>query len=73
MSNETKKAMYGDKTKVLHLGRDPEKQHGFVNPAIYRGSTVLFPTVQSLENADQEYIYGRKGTPTVRGLGKCFS
>ncbi len=68
MSEEKNKSALNQDTKVLHLGRDPSKQYGFVNPAIHRGSTVVFPTVQSLETADQEFIYGRKGTPTVRGL-----
>ncbi|MGH1350344.1 MAG: cystathionine beta-lyase [Methyloligellaceae bacterium] len=68
MSEEKNRSSLNQNTKVLHLGRNPSKQHGFVNPAIHRGSTVVFPTVHSLETADQEFIYGRKGTPTVRGL-----
>jgi cystathionine beta-lyase len=59
---------WADETKLLHLGRDPSAQHGFVNPPIYRGSTVIFPTVEALRRYDQEYTYGRRGTPTVRAL-----
>jgi cystathionine beta-lyase len=59
---------WSDETKLLSLGRDPEKQHGFVNTPIYRGSTVLFPTMDALHRYDQEYTYGRRGTPTVRSL-----
>ena len=33
-------------TQIVHDGRDPKSQHGFVNPPVYRGSTVLFPTAR---------------------------
>ena len=32
-------------TRLAHAGRDPERFHGFVNTPIYRGSTVIFPTL----------------------------
>ena len=35
-------------TEVVHSGRDPQACYGFVNPPVYRGSTVLFPTVEKL-------------------------
>ncbi len=66
MSKRTRKQK--DDTRLGHAGRDPSRQHGFVNTPIYRGSTVLFPTVASLEADDQEFSYGRTGTPTVRAL-----
>ena len=56
------------RTKVLHLGRDPSQQHGFVNTPVYRGSTVLFPTLDKLKSRDQPYTYGRRATPTTRAL-----
>lgn len=68
MSKPSDKSHGTDETRVLHLGRSPEKQYGFVNPGIYRGSTVIFPTLQSLRSADQEFVYGRNGTPTIRYL-----
>jgi cystathionine beta-lyase len=55
-------------TAVVHLGRDPFAHHGFVNPPVYRGSTVLYPTLESLEAKTQPYTYGRRGTPTVTAL-----
>ena len=64
---------WADETKVLSLGRKPSAQHGFVNTPIYRGSTVLFPTVDSLTRYDQEYTYGRRGTPTVRALESAIA
>ena len=39
-----------------------------VNPAVYHASTVLFDTVEALHDRKQEYVYGRRGTPTVRAL-----
>jgi cysteine-S-conjugate beta-lyase len=59
---------WSDETRLVNLGRDPSAQHGFVNTPIYRGSTVLFPTYDALIRYDQDYLYGRRGTPTVRAL-----
>ncbi len=60
-------------TRLAHAGRDPERFHGFVNTPIYRGSTVLFPTAAALEANDQEYTYGRLGTPTVKALAEAIA
>jgi cystathionine beta-lyase len=55
-------------TDVAHAGRDPFAHHGFVNTPVYRGSTVLFRTMESFEKRDQRYVYGRRGTPTSEAL-----
>jgi cysteine-S-conjugate beta-lyase len=55
-------------TDIVHAGRDPFAHHGFVNPPVYRGSTVLFKTLESFEKRDQRYVYGRRGTPTSEAL-----
>lgn len=55
-------------TAVVHAGRSPFDQYGFVNTPVYRGSTVLYPTMESLLAHRQPYSYGRRGTPTVRAL-----
>jgi cysteine-S-conjugate beta-lyase len=60
-------------TQLSHIGREPARQHGFVNTPIYRGSTVLFPTMAALEANDQTYTYGRTGTPTVRALEEAIA
>ncbi len=62
-----------DETRLVHLGRDPHAQHGFVNTPIYRGSTVLFPTVEELTAYDKDYTYGRRGTPTVSALTSAIT
>ncbi|HFD16683.1 MAG TPA: cystathionine beta-lyase [Rhodospirillales bacterium] len=64
-----------DSTRITLLGRDPEAQRGFVNPPVYRGSTVLFPTVEAMERARAagESTYGRSGTPTSRALADSIA
>ena len=60
-------------TEVVHIGRDPASQHGFVNTPVYRGSTVLFPTLAALKARTQAYTYGRRGTPTTRALEEAIT
>ncbi len=55
-------------TELAHLGGDPFDSHGFVNPPLYRGSTILYPSVEEYNAHTQEYTYGRRGTPTIRAL-----
>ena len=55
-------------TDIVHSGRDPFAHHGFVNPPVYRGSTVLFKSLESFEKREQRYTYGRRGTPTTEAL-----
>lgn len=60
-------------TIVTEAGRAPARHFGFVNPPVYRGSTVLFPSVEALETLDQPYTYGTKGTPTTRALETAWT
>lgn len=60
-------------TRLAHSGSSPRSQHGFVNTPVYRGSTVLFPTLAALESKNQPYTYGRRGTPTVRALEQALA
>ena len=46
----------GLRTKLSHLGRADKTQHGFVNPPLLRGSTVLYPTV-----VERKRIAGMRG------------
>jgi cystathionine beta-lyase len=71
MSKRTRKQ--NDFTRLVHAGREPARQHGFVNTPIYRGSTVIFPTMAALEANDQAFTYGRLGTPTVRALEEAIA
>lgn len=52
-------------TRLVAAGRD-YTEHGFVNPAVYHGSTILFPSARAQRELTQPYLYGRRGTPTSR-------
>lgn len=60
-------------TQITQLGRDPAQQSGFVNTPIYRGSTVVFPTVSDIENNRAEFNYGTAGTPTIANLENAWT
>ncbi|MEZ5900660.1 MAG: cystathionine beta-lyase [Hyphomicrobiaceae bacterium] len=60
-------------TDVVHLGRNPSAQYGFVNTPVFRGSTVLFPTLEALKSRTQPYTYGRRATPTTKALEDAFN
>lgn len=63
----------GTSTKLVHMGHDPHSFHGFVNPPIVRGSTVLFPDCATMEGRKQKYIYGTRGTPTTDALCEALN
>jgi cysteine-S-conjugate beta-lyase len=54
-------------TRLVTAARE-FNEHGMVNPAVYHASTVLFPDIASLTNRNQQFTYGRKGTPTSRAV-----
>jgi cystathionine beta-lyase len=66
-------ARLGVRTKLVHAGRDPSEQHGFVNTPIYRGSTVLYPSYDAIKNRRNRYTYGTKGTPTTEALETAWT
>jgi cystathionine beta-lyase len=56
-------------TRLTLKGRDPEANFGIVNTPVYHASTVTFPTVEALHEAEKHRFdrvyYGRYGTPTT--------
>lgn len=54
-------------TRLVTAGRE-FSEHGIVNPAVYRASTITFPDVETLDSRKQDYVYGRRGTPTSRAF-----
>ena len=75
-----------DATKTVHAGRDPAKHKGFVNVPTYRGSTVLFDSVQDYLAAGNgrdlydgscgfagDLSYGTSGTPTAYALARAVA
>ncbi|QEE38384.1 MULTISPECIES: cystathionine beta-lyase [unclassified Methylobacterium] len=67
------KDKYGAATRLVHAGRDPGAQHGFVNTPIYRGSTVLYPTYDAIKNRRGRYNYGTSATPTMDSLTDAWT
>ena len=51
-------------TVLTHAGRDPGANRGYVNTPVYRGSTIVFPTLDALEDPTPRYDYGRTGNPS---------
>jgi cystathionine beta-lyase len=59
-----------DATRLVTGGRHHPDEPHLVNPAVHRGSTVLFPSLEALEHRgrDSRLTYGRNGTPTTFAL-----
>ena len=72
LTPETRKKLRS-RSRLVHLGRDAEASHGFVNMPAYRGSTVLYPDVETLRTRRQRYTYGTHGTPTTDALCDAWS
>jgi cystathionine beta-lyase len=68
-----KNSKHGITTRLAHAGRNPDEQFGFVNTPIYRGSTVLYPTVDAINKREQRYNYATKGTPTSDALNTAWA
>jgi cystathionine beta-lyase len=68
---------FRDETLLSHLGNDPGRNFGIVNPPVYRASTILFPTLADFKNRhEQRYTgitYGLHGTPTTFALADAIA
>lgn len=72
----TRLSEYKTATQALHAGRDPDANHGVVNPPVYHCSTVIFKTVDELLDTRKDrasgafvgFTYGREGTVTTRAF-----
>jgi cystathionine beta-lyase len=67
------KQTFAPATRLVHAGRDPGEQHGFVNTPIYRGSTVLYPTYDAIKHRRGRYNYGTSATPTMDALTSAWT
>jgi cystathionine beta-lyase len=65
------------RTRLVHAGRDPDGQCGLVNPAVYRGSTVVYPTLAAFRARHArrytDFGYGLHGTPTTLALADALA
>jgi len=59
-------------TRLVTAGRWPDAQHGFVNPPVYHGSTVLADNADDHIHHRGRYSYGRKDTPTSEALADAL-
>ncbi|MCG8695423.1 MAG: cystathionine beta-lyase [Minwuiales bacterium] len=69
-----------DETKIVVAGRDPEHNHGVVNPPVYHASTILRSSLAHLnEMAEKRYgdepemLYGRVGHPTALAFEEAMA
>lgn len=57
-------------TYITTAGRDPDNNHGIVNPPVYHASTITSPTLADFRERRTRkwepgvFTYGRQGTPT---------
>ena len=66
------------KTKLTKIGRDPKKNKGFLNPGIYKGSTIIFDDYKSYFNdvnrkTDASALYGINNNPLIEKLEKALT
>lgn len=73
MSKMDERRPLKDRTKLVHAGRHPFEQHGFINTPIYRGSTVLYRSYADLVARNAKYTYGTHGTPTTDALETAWT
>ncbi len=72
LTSQTRKGLKS-RTRLVNAGRDVSEQHGFINMPAWRGSTVVFPTVEALKGRKARYTYGTKGTPSSEALEQAWS
>ncbi len=61
-------------TKVVSAGRHPQDNFGVVNPPVYHASTILFPSLEVLENYPNLRVrYGRHGTPGTQAFEEAMA
>ncbi len=73
MPDDQRSRSLGFATRLSHAGRAGTHVHGFVNPPVHRGSTVLFPNCQARKDGaqhrfEQYMTYGTQGGPTHYAL-----
>ena len=68
-----------DDTRLVHAGRNPERDGGIVNPPVSRASTVLYPTLEAFArrgDGDAKYRgvrYGAYGTANTLALAEALA
>src|SRR6266436_3997083 len=79
MKNDDRPRNYRKDTLLTHLGRNPEAQHGAINPPVYHASTILSKNIAEWENRPDPRVhfgvvrYGLSGTPTTFALEELLA
>src|SRR5205814_9055188 len=79
MKDDDRPRNHGKDTLLTHLGRNPEAQHGAINPPVYHASTILSKNVAEWENRRDPRVhfgvvrYGLSGTPTTFALEELLA
>src|SRR5437763_13640144 len=79
MKNDNRPRAYRKDTLLTHLGRNPEAQHGAINPPVYHASTILSKNVAEWESRPDPKAqfgvvrYGLSGTPTTFALEELLA
>src|SRR5437762_480039 len=79
MKNDNRPRAYRKDTLLTHLGRNPEAQHGAINPPVYHASTILSKNIAEWENRPDPRThfgvvrYGLSGTPTTFALEELLA
>ncbi|CAN7509209.1 cystathionine beta-lyase [Aquipseudomonas alcaligenes] len=60
-------------TQLTMLGRDPAEQFGFVNAPLYKGSTIIYKTLDDIEARRSRFSYGTAGSPTIAHLEDAWT
>jgi cysteine-S-conjugate beta-lyase len=65
-------------TQIVRAGRSKALTGPVVNPPVWRASTILYDDIASLKagtqtNADGNFFYGRRGTPTQWSLAEALT
>src|SRR6218665_3019004 len=73
-ANDRKSGIFpSNETALTHSGRASEEHLGFVNVPVFRGSTILFRTLDELEDYKRTYRYGRNDNPANRALSELVT
>ncbi|CAI4533440.1 ALI_collapsed_G0020530.mRNA.1.CDS.1 [Saccharomyces cerevisiae] len=73
MIDSTELSDLGVSTQLSVIGRNPDEQCGFVNPPLYKGSTIIHKKLEDLEQRKGRFFYGTAGSPTIANLEDAWT
>lgn len=73
MNDSSDLSTFGMTTQLTVIGHRSDEQYGFVNPPLYKGSTVIHRTLDDLEHRRGKFFYGTAGSPTISNLENAWN